>query len=118
MWYFKEIGEQIKASMLYKEYKAGGLIKAAKCKTLNEFELLKTYWANAFVSCYNPTPRIIDGEYRGEDWYFIERVDIDRGMEGHQELYWIEALSQKKKNSTNFCRNMKARTSKNEKDIL
>lgn len=102
MWYFEEIGEKIKASMLYKEYKAGGLIKAAKCKTLNEFELLKTYWANAFVSCFNPTPRKIDGEYRGEDWYFIENVDIDQGMEGHLELYWTETLSQKKKKFNDF----------------
>lgn len=95
MWKFEEIGNQIKEKCKYKISERGS-IYAVRCKSQYDFELMRSYYVDAYTSCHSFYPVEIKGEYTGEDWYFIEKCEIDRGMEGHETKYWFETLSQKK----------------------
>ena len=101
MWKFEAIGKQIKDKLKYKADKYGS-IYAVKCETQADFDLMKSYYAEAYTSCYDPTPRKIRGEFEGADWYFIKKCDVDYGMGAHETKYWFETLTQRKKKFAEF----------------
>lgn len=102
MWDFEVIGNEIKEKLKYKANEYGS-IYAVKCITADDFELMKRYYSDAYTSCYDPTPQKIKGDFKGKDWYFIEKCDVDYGMGAHETKYWFESLTQKKEKFKTFC---------------
>ena len=83
-----------------------GSVIAAKIHNNEEFDLMASFWAAAYSSCY--TRAMISGSFVGEDWYFIESQTSDYGMEGKSTPYFTQTLTEKKQNFLEFCRKFDA----------
>jgi hypothetical protein len=79
-----------------------GSVIAAKIHNNEEFDLMVSFWAAAYSSCY--TRVMISGSFVGEDWYFIESQTTDYGMEGKSTTYFTQTLTEKKQKFSEFCR--------------
>ena len=97
--------EIVKNRMEIREDSFGSVI-AAKIHNREEFDLMVSFWAVAYSSCYK-REKII-GKFVGEDWYFIESDTDDYGMDGKSTTYYTQTLSEKKQKFWEFCRKFDA----------
>ena len=100
---YNELYEIIKNEFKYKECIYGG-IKAVFCTSEDNFNLVKHFFRCANSPCcwhYGLTK--VSGYYSGPDWYFCEHQDFDYGMGAKSTTYWMESLSDKKREFENFC---------------
>ena len=71
-------------------------IIAVKIVTEDDFKLLKEYCVSAFTSCGDNDIAKVDGEYQGEDWYFIESIDNPCGIDVNGFKCHLKTLAEKK----------------------
>lgn len=83
-----------------------GSVIAAKIHNNEEFDLMVSFWAAAYSSCF--AREKINGIFVGEDWYFIESQTTDYGMEGKSTTYFTQTLTEKKQKFSEFCRKFDA----------
>jgi len=93
--------EIVKSRMEIREDSFGDVI-AAKINNNEEFDLMVSFWAAAYSSCYRR--ETIRGKFVGTDWYFIESDTTDYGMDGKSTTYFIQTLTEKKQKFLKFCR--------------
>ena len=100
MFSYEKIGQKIKENFIEWKIDRYNFIIAAKVRNEEEYNLLKQYYQLAYSSSCDYLPLVvINGEYEGQDWYFICKYCEGISGQGLEiEGYKLESLTTKKKN--------------------